>query len=436
MTDSVHPESPTVLVVGGGGREHAIAWALFRSPSKPRVLVAPGNPGTAGIAENIAIEAGDVDALVRAARDRGVALVVVGPEQPLVDGLADRLDAEGIPVMGPSSAAARLEGSKAFAKAFMDRHDIPTAAHRTFTADQLEQARRYIAEQGAPIVVKASGLAAGKGAIVCSTVQEAQTALGDMMADARFGEAGRTVVVEEFMEGEEASIFALSDGASYVLLSPSQDHKRIGEGDTGPNTGGMGAYAPAPVVTPDVLDDVCRRIVEPTLQGMESEGCPFRGVLYCGIMLTAHGPKVVEYNCRLGDPEAQVVLPLLESDPFELFYAVATGGLDSIHVEIRNGSCAAVVMASAGYPGAYEKGRKISGLERVDGDDVRVFHAGTRTTADGHVVTAGGRVLAVSADGDTLPSALEKAYDGVDRIAFDGATFRQDIGHHGLTRLE
>lgn len=425
-----------MLIVGGGGREHAVAWALARSARRPRLLAAPGNPGTATLAENLPIAADAVDDLVRAAREHVADLVVVGPEQPLVDGLADRLAEDGIPVMGPSADAARLEGSKAFAKAFMDRHDIPTAAHRTFTARQFEEARRYVTEQGAPIVVKASGLAAGKGAIVCHTIREAHDALEQMMEDARFGDAGRTVVVEEFMEGEEASIFALCDGSSHVLLSPSQDHKQIGEGDTGENTGGMGAYAPAPVVTPAVLDDVRERIIKPTLQGMRTEGYPFRGVLYCGIMLTADGPKVVEYNCRLGDPEAQVVLPLLESDAYDLFYAVATGGLGDIDVTIRTGSCAAVVMASAGYPGAYGKGKEITGVADVTGDDVRVFHAGTRLTEDGVLVTDGGRVLAVSADGATLEQALERAYDGVERISFDGATFRRDIGHHGLARLE
>lgn len=436
MTERAHSDSPTVLIVGGGGREHAIAWALSRSEARPLLLVAPGNPGTASIARNLDIDAGDIDRLVRAATRHGVDLVVIGPELPLVDGLADRLAAEGIPVMGPSADAARLEGSKAFAKAFMDRHDIPTAAHRTFTAEQLDEARRFIAEKGAPIVVKASGLAAGKGAIVCSTVDEARTALESMMADARFGKAGRTVVVEEFMTGEEASIFALSDGTSYVLLSPSQDHKQIGEGDTGLNTGGMGAYAPAPVVTPDVLEEVRRRIVEPTLQGMATEGYPFRGVLYCGVMITPDGPKVVEFNCRLGDPEAQVVLPLLASDPYELFSAVAGGGLDGFDVRIKEGFCAAVVMASEGYPGSYEKGKQISGLDRVDEDDVRVFHAGTRTTDDGRIVTNGGRVLAVSADGPTLEEALARAYEGIDRISFDGAIYRRDIGHRGLARME
>jgi phosphoribosylamine--glycine ligase len=425
-----------ILVVGGGAREHAIARSLVGSPSNPGVLVAPGNPGTASIAENVPVRADDIDGQLALVGERGIDLVVVGPEVPLVMGLADRLGEAGVPVVGPSAAAARLEGSKAFAKEFMARHGIPTASYRTFTADQYGEARAFVEEEGAPIVVKASGLAAGKGAIVCGSVGEALGALTTIMRDGEFGGAGDFVVVESFMKGEEASLFAISDGSDYVMLASAQDHKRIGEDDTGPNTGGMGAYAPAPIVTARIEEIARRRIIEPTLAGMRAEGTPYRGVLYVGLMIDEDGPRVVEFNCRLGDPEAQVVLPLFEGDAVELFERAASGRLSGYAVAPPRGAAACVVMASAGYPGPYEKGMAISGIEKAEAlEGIAVFHAGTSGSARSGYATSGGRVLTVSAVADSLGDALDRAYRGVGQIAFEGAHFRRDIGRKGMERL-
>ncbi|WP_457653928.1 phosphoribosylamine--glycine ligase [Rhodocaloribacter sp.] len=425
-----------ILIVGGGGREHALAWALARSPHRPELFIAPGNAGTEALGENVALAPDDVPGLLAFARARGIDLTVVGPEQPLVAGIVDAFTEAGLPIVGPTAAAARLEGSKAFAKAFMARHGIPTAAHRTFTADEYAEAVAYLEARGAPIVVKASGLAAGKGAVVCETPDAARAALDAMMRDQRFGAAGDEVVIEEYMTGEEASLFALTDGEAYVLLAPAQDHKRIGEGDTGPNTGGMGAYAPAPVATDEVLRKARAEIIEPTLRGMAAEGHPYRGVLYVGLMITDEGPKVVEYNCRFGDPEAQVVIPLLQSDLLELFLVLTEGRLEAAKPVFHPGASACVVLASKGYPGPYEKGFVIEGIEAAEAmPDVVVMHAGTRRDAAGEVVTAGGRVLAVSALGADLAEALEKAYRAVDVIHFDGMQYRRDIGQKGLKRL-
>ena len=425
-----------ILVIGGGGREHAFSWALARSPQQPDLFIAPGNAGTAALGQNVALPPNDTEGLLTFARQERIDLTVVGPEVPLVEGLADAFEAAGLPVVGPSAAAARIEGSKAFAKAFMARHGVPTASHRTFAADQYAEARAYLEAQGAPIVVKASGLAAGKGAIVCATLGEAQDALDRVMKSHAFGEAGDEVVIEAFMEGEEASVFALTDGADYVLLTPAQDHKRIGEGDVGPNTGGMGAYAPAPVVTQDLMDRICREIIEPTLEGMAQEGCPYRGILYAGVMITPDGPKVVEFNCRMGDPEAQIVLPLLDSDLVEVLRLLAEGRLRDVTLQTRPGAAACVVMASGGYPGSYQKGYPITGLDAAGAlPDVVVFHAGTRQDDAGRSVTAGGRVLGVTAVGDDLAGALARAYKAVDCIHFESAQFRRDIGQKGLARM-
>jgi phosphoribosylamine--glycine ligase len=424
-----------ILVVGSGGREHAITWALSRSEGAHELFVAPGNPGTESLASNVNIQADDIEGLVRFAKESDIGLCIVGPEVPLVEGLADRLVAEGIPVVGPSAAAARLEGSKAFSKAFMSRHGIPTAAYRTFASGEYASALAYVRAEGAPIVIKASGLAAGKGAVVCLTLAEAEEALDAMMRREAFGAASDTVVVEAFMEGEEASIFALCDGTDYVLLSPAQDHKRIGEGDTGPNTGGMGAYCPAPVMTPELMRQACADVIEPTLKGMAAEGAPYAGILYVGLMMTPQGPAVVEYNCRLGDPETQAVLMLLESDAVDLFYAAATQALAGFKVGLSSDAAACVVLASDGYPGAYPKGRLITGIEDASGAGAVVFHAGTRQAAGG-IETSGGRVLSVAATGQDLSAALETCYRAVSKIHFDGMQYRRDIGQKGLARLE
>jgi phosphoribosylamine--glycine ligase len=425
-----------ILVVGSGGREHALVAALAESPSTSALFAAPGNAGTAEHATNLDVAADDFDGLVQCAHREDVDLTVVGPEQPLVDGLVDRFQEDGLRILGPTAAAARLEGSKAFADQFMQRHGIPTASFRVFGADEYESAADYLDEVGAPIVVKADGLAAGKGAFVCSTREAAHDALDRIVRDRAFGAAGDRVVIEEKMEGEEVSIFALTDGTHYVLLSPSQDHKPIGEGGTGPNTGGMGAFSPAPIVDGPLLTRICREIVEPTLEGMRSEGTPYRGVLYCGLMITDDGPKVVEYNCRLGDPEAQVVLPLVESDLVEVFESVVDGTLDTGGLRASSRAAACVVLASGGYPTDYDTGFEITGIDDAEAvPDVTVIQAGTRRREDGILVTDGGRVLGVTAQGADLQQALDRAYEGVDAIHFDGKTFRSDIGQKGLAHL-
>ncbi len=423
-----------ILVVGGGAREHAIVHALSRSELRPEILAAPGNPGIASLARLEAVRADDVEALVTLAVERSVDLVIVGPEAPLVLGLADRLETAGIAVFGPTAAAARLEGSKAFAKDFMERHGIPTAAYRTFTSDRHAEAVDFVRNHGAPIVIKASGLAAGKGAVVCESVDDALRAVDAMLLDRSFGEAGDFVVVESFLRGEEASLFAVCDGERYVLLSSAQDHKRIGEDDTGPNTGGMGAYAPAPVATETVLEAARRRVIEPTLRGMRAEGAPYRGVLYVGLMIDGEDISVVEYNCRFGDPEAQVVLPLLASDPVELFHRAATGRLAGYEPRNGDGAAACVVLAAEGYPGPVSKGRPIAGLGSTR-PHVAVYHAGTAIDGEGRTVTSGGRVLTVSASGSDLAEALDRAYEGVANLSFEGMQFRRDIGRKGLRRL-
>ncbi len=423
-----------ILVVGGGGREHALCYALARSARRPQLFCAPGNPGTAALATNVPVEADDLGGLLAFAEASRMDLTVVGPEAPLVAGIVDRFEAAGLPVVGPAAAAARLEGSKDFAKAFMARHGIPTAASRTFDASDFDAAVAFVEGGAFPVVLKADGLAAGKGVHICEDAPAARAALRAILLDDAYGEAGAAVVVEAFMRGEEASVFALTDGSDYVLLAPAQDHKRLGEGDTGPNTGGMGAYAPAPVVTPAVLRAVEEQVVRPTLDGMAAEGSPYRGVLYCGLMIGADGaPRVVEYNCRFGDPEAQVVLPLLASDAVDLFEALALGRLGEATVAVAEGAAACVVLASAGYPGAYQKGVPVRGLGAVP-EGVVVFHAGTAERG-GETVTAGGRVLGVTGFGPDLPAALDAAYAGVEALSFEGMQVRRDIGQRGLRRL-
>ncbi|MEZ4696109.1 MAG: phosphoribosylamine--glycine ligase [Rhodothermales bacterium] len=420
-----------ILIVGSGGREHALAHRLASEGNE--VVCAPGNAGTALVAENVAVNADDVTGLMRFVEQQRIDLTVVGPEAPLVLGIADAFQESGHPIVGPSASAARLEGSKAFAKAFMARHEIPTARFSGFRRGELNDAIAYVRSEGAPIVIKASGLAAGKGAVVCLDLASAESTLREMLDGESFGTASDEVVVESFMEGEEASVFVLCDGVDYVMLPGAQDHKRIGDGDVGPNTGGMGAYSPAPVLTNSVLQRVRDTIIEPTLSGMVEEETPYAGFLYVGLMIDAGGnPRVVEYNCRLGDPETQVIIPRIRSRLTDLLTACAEHRLGGITAELDDRSAAVVVVASNGYPASYRKGYPISGLDDVGGV-ATVYHAGT-AESDGRVVTNGGRVLGITGLGQTLQEALSHAYDGVARIAFEGMTFRRDIGRKGLAR--
>jgi phosphoribosylamine--glycine ligase len=416
-----------VLVIGGGGREHALVWKLSQSPRVEKIYCAPGNPGIAELAECVAVAATDVPALTAFARQQQVDLTVVGPEAPLCAGLADAFAAHGLVVFGPKRAAARLEGSKAFAKAFLQRHGVPTAAAAIF--DNAADARAHVRRQGAPIVVKADGLAAGKGVIVAATVAEAEAAIAAIMEQRVFGEAGRQVVIEECLRGEELSVMALVDGRTVRILEAAQDHKRVGDGDRGANTGGMGAYSPTGLAVET------GEIFQRTLAGLQAEGLDYRGVLYAGLMLTADGPKVLEFNCRFGDPETQVLVPRMDFDLAEACWATATGRLAEVPLRWKSEAAVCVVMAAGGYPGAFERGRPIAGLKDAAAlAKVQVFHAGTRRRADGQVVTDGGRVLGVTAWDATLPAAVQRAYAAVVRIEFAGAHYRRDIAARALQR--
>lgn len=426
-----------ILVIGSGAREHAIVWKLRQSRSLQALYCAPGNAGVGAMSQLVPLKPGDIAGLLRFARENKIDLTVVGPEQPLVEGIVDQFEAAGLRIFGPSKAAAMLEGSKAFAKDFMAKQGIPTARYRSFSADQMKEAEQYVYHLPPPMVVKADGLAAGKGVIICESQDAAVLALRGMLLEKSFGAAGEKIVVEEYLVGEEASVFALTDGDRYAILASAQDHKRILDGDRGKNTGGMGAYAPAPIVTEEVLRSVEERIVIPTLRGMRDRGMPYRGCLYCGLMITAEGPKVVEFNCRLGDPETQVVLPLVDGDLAEILMAVAERRLDPATVKRHRASAVCVVMASRGYPDDYETGKVIQGLEKVKQEDgLIVFHAGTRSDGD-RVLTSGGRVLGVTAVGyeRDLRGTIEAAYRCVGTIAFDGAYYRSDIGMKALHHL-
>jgi len=416
-----------ILIVGNGGREHALLWKLRRDAPHADIFVTRPNGGMAPTCNAVAIDPADVEALSGWAASQRIDLTVVGPEAPLAVGIVDRFRSKGLPVFGPTRDAARIEASKAFAKELMRNAGVPTAEHRTFT--DLAGAEAYLRDRGAPIVVKASGLAAGKGAVVCDTVEEATGAARAMLGDFAFGEAGREVVVEDFMEGEELSIFAVSDGSLPLLLLPSQDHKRVGEGDTGPNTGGMGAYAPVSIATPEVLHEARTRVFEPTLRAMAAQGCAFQGLLYAGLMRTDEGLKVVEFNCRFGDPETQAVLPLMESSLLDLMVTVAEGGsLRGRTVRWREGAAVTTVVASGGYPGAYEKGKAIHVPGGLESDGLTIFHAGTALDGSGRLVTSGGRVLAVTALGADVREASDRSRGAAAAISFEGAFFRGDIG--------
>lgn len=423
-----------VLVIGSGGREHALAWKAAQSPDVEKVFVAPGNAGTAREAklENVNIGVEDIKALVAFARDNQIDLTIVGPEAPLVIGVVDAFDAAGLPCFGPSKAASQLEGSKAFTKDFLARHHIPTGAYANFT--DIDAALAYIKEQGAPIVIKADGLAAGKGVIVAMSEAEAEAAVRDMLAGNAFGEAGHRVVIEEFLEGEEASFIVMADGEHILPMATSQDHKRVGEGDSGPNTGGMGAYSPAPVVTQEIHDRIMREVIEPTVKGMAAEGNPYTGFLYAGLMIDASGaPKVIEYNCRFGDPETQPIMMRLKSDLVALCKTALARKLDTVTTEWDERASMGVVLAAGGYPGSYAKGAVIHGLDGADSNDARIFHAGT-AQKDGAVVTSGGRVLCATALGSTVSEAAEKAYALADKISWEGMFMRRDIGYRAIAR--
>ncbi|HWJ01208.1 MAG TPA: phosphoribosylamine--glycine ligase [Burkholderiales bacterium] len=420
-----------LLVIGSGGREHALAWKLAQSPKVQKVFVAPGNGGTArenGL-ENVAIS--EVAELMAFAKKEGIYLTVVGPEAALAAGVVDAFRDAGLKIFGPTRAAAQLESSKDFAKAFMVRHNVPTALHRTFQSADL--AKAFVAQRGAPIVIKADGLAAGKGVVVAASVEEAQAAIDRMMTHKALGEAGARVVVEEFLQGEEASFIVMSDGTSVLALATSQDHKRLRDGDEGPNTGGMGAYSPAPIVTPKIHARVMREIIQPTIQGMAQEGIPYSGFLYAGLMIDRAGnPKTVEFNCRLGDPETQPIMLRLKSDLLGLVERALAGNLSQVEAEWDRRAALGVVIAAHGYPDDPRKGDPITGIA-APADDCRVFHAGTR--ADGKaLVTNGGRVLCVTALGDSVKMARTRAYEAVERIRFEGMQYRKDIGHRAIKR--
>ncbi len=418
-----------VLLIGSGGREHALAWKIAQSPLLTKLYAAPGNPGIAEEAELVSLDTDDHAAVVAFCKDKGIDFVVVGPEAPLVAGIADRLREAGIAVFGPSAAAAQLEGSKGFTKDVCARFNIPTGAYQRF--NNAPKAKAYVREQGAPIVIKADGLAAGKGVTVAMTLDEALAAIDDCFEGA-FGAAGAEVVVEAFLDGEEASFFCLSDGKSLLPLATAQDHKRVGDGDTGPNTGGMGAYSPAPVMTPEMVERTMKEIIEPTMRGMAEMGHPFQGVFFAGLMITEKGPELIEYNVRFGDPECQVLMMRLKSDLLPILYASATGTLDQITAEWSEDPALTVVLASKGYPGAYDKATPIASLPQA-GDGAKVFHAGT-ATKDGQLVATGGRVLNATARGATVAEAQAEAYRLVDAVEWANGFCRRDIGWRAIVR--
>jgi phosphoribosylamine--glycine ligase len=424
-----------VLVIGSGGREHALAWKLIQSPRCTQVFVAPGNPGAEREqhVDTVNIDVSDIAGLVTFAQDNDIELTIVGPEVPLVEGVVDAFEAANLRCFGPSQAAAQLEASKSFTKDFLARHNIPTAAYDVFT--EVAPAIAYIKQQGAPIVVKADGLAAGKGVIVAMTEQEAIDAIEDMLSGNAFGDAGSRVVIEEFMVGEEASFIVMVDGKNILPLATSQDHKARDNGDKGPNTGGMGAYSPAPVVTPDIHDRIMREVIRPTVEGMAADGRPYTGFLYAGLMIDELGsPRVVEYNCRFGDPETQPIMMRLKSDLIDLCEAALDKKLDTVSADWDSRAAIGVVLAAGGYPEAYEKGNVISGLESADSADTKVFHAGTASDDAGNIVTSGGRVLCATALGNTVAEAQIKAYQTAERISWKDAFYRTDIGYRAVAR--
>ncbi|MBL4727673.1 MAG: phosphoribosylamine--glycine ligase [Rhizobiaceae bacterium] len=419
-----------VLLIGSGGREHAMAWKLAQSPLLDTLYCAPGNAGIAQVAECVALDISDHSQIIQFCRDNNVSFVIVGPEGPLVDGIVDALEAADISAFGPSAAAAQLEGSKGFTKDLCAEFDIPTAAYQRF--NNAPKAKRYVREMGAPIVIKADGLAAGKGVIMAMSVEEALDAIDDCFEGA-FGDAGYEVVVEEFLEGEEVSLFAFCDGQTALLMGTAQDHKRVGEGDTGPNTGGMGAYSPADVMDQAMIDEVMGDIIVPTLAGMHSRGMPFKGILFAGLMLTEDGPQLIEYNVRFGDPETQVILPRLKSDLLELMIASVENSLLEVEAEWSDETALTVVLASKGYPGSYEKGTEIRDLDKAEADNIEIFHAGTAEN-DGNLTAIGGRVLNITATGSSVSEAQADAYAAIKKIDWQNGFCRSDIGWRAVAR--
>jgi len=423
-----------ILIIGSGGREHALAWKCAQSAAVIEVIVAPGNAGTAlePKVHNVAVAADDIDGLLDLALTQDIGLTIVGPEVPLVDGIADRFNEKRLPCIGPVASAARLEGSKTFTKEFLQRHSIPTADYQAFTV--IDEAIAYIRQVGAPIVIKADGLAAGKGVVVAFSEDDAVRAVRDMLGDGSLGDAGRRIVIEEYLQGEEASFIVITDGTTVLPLATSQDHKARDEGDRGPNTGGMGAYSPAPVVTPDVEQRIMDEVIQPTLQGLRDDGIKYLGFLYAGLMISSDGmPKVIEFNCRLGDPETQPIIARMQSDLVEICVAAASGRLAGHSIKWDPRAALGVVMAAGGYPGAYDKGSIISGLGQNYVEDCRVFHAGTSLHGR-DIVTAGGRVLCVVGLGDSVATARDTAYSGVSGIDWENVYYRNDIGHRAIAR--
>ena len=424
-----------VLIIGNGGREHALGWKVAQNPTVEKIFIAPGNAGTAlePKLKNVDISVENISGLVEFAQNNHIELTIVGPEVPLVIGVVDAFRAAGLAIFGPTQAAAQLEGSKAFTKDFLARHNIPTADYQNFT--EIEPALAYLKQKGAPIVVKADGLAAGKGVIVAMTEQEAEAAVRDMLAGNAFGEAGHRVVIEEFLDGEEASFIVMVDGKNVLPMATSQDHKRVGNADTGPNTGGMGAYSPAPVVTQAIHDRVMKEVIYPTVEGMAAEGTPYTGFLYAGLMVMADGtPKVIEYNCRFGDPETQPIMLRMQSDLVELCLAAIDGNLDRVESKWDPRAAIGIVLAAGGYPADYHKGDIISGLPQQEQAGEKIFHAGTTNNIHGDVVTNGGRVLCATAMGDTVLAAQQRAYTLAQQISWNGMFHRDDIGYRAIAR--
>lgn len=422
-----------VLIVGSGGREHAIALKIAESKNIKKLFCLPGNAGISKVCELVSLKQNDYNAILNFIEENNISLVVIGPEQPLADGFVNVLRQKNVVSFGPTKEAAQLESSKSFAKNFMSKYNIPTASFKVFYRNEKENIIDYLKNSKYPVVLKADGLAAGKGVVIPNNYNEAIQTINEFIDKNIFGSAADKIVIEEYLEGEEASVFAITDSYNYVILSPAQDHKRVNDNDEGKNTGGMGSYAPAPIVSEKILKEVEIKIIKPTIEGMANEKIPFTGCLYCGLMITKDGPKVVEYNCRFGDPETQVVLPLIKSDFLELIYSASTNSINKYKLELTNQSAVCVVLASKGYPDKYETGKKIEGLEKLDKDTL-VFHAGTKCNGN-DLVTSGGRVLGITAMGNNLKEAIDKVYKEVKKIHFDGCHYRNDIGKKGLKHL-